>query len=332
MGSIIDYSLQNPCLNGGFSFRNITKCINVITNFPPLPCDVNNNETFEAYPEDIYFACGMLKLGYNVGLDELAVNFCSHTEYNPSSFCIHKLHKYVSPHDLLECNKTLNNQYKLFMKPIENHYYNGDNLNPHFFIIICTYYRQNGTSYNYLNRSINSVLKQQHKLWTLLIVGDKYEKLDELFKLIEDKKRLTKNKILFFNNVIVERDRIKDKSKLWHCAGANSLNMGLNFARGNQFRYYVHLDDDDYWLATHLKLIANIYKQDNNCIFVNTKSTHPDFNIIPNINSKELYIKWCNNEYNNKDNRISHSSISFRCDIRPMICKVVYPLFANEHT
>jgi len=31
MGSMIDYSLQNPCLNGGFSFRNITKCINVIT-------------------------------------------------------------------------------------------------------------------------------------------------------------------------------------------------------------------------------------------------------------------------------------------------------------
>ena len=142
----------------------------------------NNNEIFETYAEDMYFAYGMLKLGYNVGLDEFAYNFCSHTEYNPSSFCIHKLHKYVSSDDLLKCNNTPNNQYKLFMKPSEDCYCKNDNINPHFFIIICTYYRQNGTSYNYLNRSINSILNQQYKHWTLLIIGDKYEKLDELLE------------------------------------------------------------------------------------------------------------------------------------------------------
>jgi hypothetical protein len=318
MGSMIDYSVKFPCLNGGFSLRNISKCINVIKKFPPLPCDVNNNEIFETYAEDMYFAYGMLKLGYNVGLDELAVNFCSHTEYNSSSFCIHKLHKYVSSNDLLECNNTPNNQYKLFIKPLEEPCYNGDNLNPHFFIIICTYYRQNGTSYSYLNRSIDSILKQQYKLWTLLIIGDKYEKPDELFKLIKEKNRLTKNKIIFFNNVLVERDSIDkniDKKKLWHCAGVNSGNMGLNFARGNNFKYYAHIDDDDYWSSSHLKLIANIYKQDSNCIFVNTLSTHPIFNLIPDINSKELYVKWSNIDYAHKITRISHSSISFRCDI-----------------
>lgn len=321
MKSMINYSATFPCLNGGFSLRNISKCINIINNFPPLPCDItNNNEAFEAYPEDMYFVYGMLKLGYNVGMDEFAVNFCSHTEYKQGTFCIHNLCKHVTNKELLAKCIQYCSEYSLFIKPLEDISYKKEvtNTEPHFFIIICTYYRQNGQTYNYLNRSINSVLKQQYKSWSLLIIGDNYEKPEEIINIIENKKKYTKNKIVFFNNIIVERDNIHpkiDKKRLWHCAGVSSVNMGLNFARANKFKYHAHLDDDDYWTPNHLKLVSNIFTLDNNCIFVNTKSTHPFYNIIPDIKSSDLYVKWSNMDYTAINNKISHSSISFRCDI-----------------
>jgi hypothetical protein len=314
MHSLIQYSTAYPCLNGGFSIRNIAKCIEVIKTFPPCPTKLRDNDTFEVYPEDIYFAYGMLTLGYNVGLDNTAVNFCTHTQHISPSFCVHNFKKYALP-DQYANFLNYCPQYKQFVKISPDITDLDIHLTPHFVILICTYYRANGSTIHFLKRSIDSVLKQQYKNWTILIVGDNYTDLGELSQLIEATKQETINNIVFFNNAIVERDTIlptMSKTRLWCCAGANSSNMGLTFARNHGFKYYARMDDDDYWKSNHLTLIANIYMEHPNCVFVNTKSTHPIFNIIPNIKSSDLHVKW---DPQTKVPRIAHSSLTFRCDV-----------------
>jgi hypothetical protein len=89
------------CFNGGFSLRNIKAAIDVITHCPPLPTkDFSEDLSFASYGEDLYFTVGLLKLknlgfNYNIGLDEFATNFCTHTHYVKNTFCVHKLDNYV---------------------------------------------------------------------------------------------------------------------------------------------------------------------------------------------------------------------------------------------
>ncbi|ADO67296.1 hypothetical protein crov263 [Cafeteria roenbergensis virus] len=83
------------CFNGGFSLRNIDKCIQVINAYKPLPTKkYYRSIKFEEYAEDLYFVYGMLKLGFKVGDDKFATNFCTHTKYINNTFCVHKLFHY----------------------------------------------------------------------------------------------------------------------------------------------------------------------------------------------------------------------------------------------
>lgn len=91
------------CLNGGFSLRKVSSMIRVLNIFSPLPSDdYNENLSFRAYGEDLYFVVGLLMLNkykmgnYKVGLDKYATNFCTHTHYINETFCVHKLDNYVN--------------------------------------------------------------------------------------------------------------------------------------------------------------------------------------------------------------------------------------------
>ena len=122
-------------------------------------------------------------------------------------------------------------------------------------IIMATYNRPNGKTPLYLRRSIDSIINQTNQNWDLIIVGDKYEPYNDLLSIIDEYKNKTNNKIICLNNLNVERDYIKNKQNLWHCAGANSMNTGLKYAREHNYKYYAHLDDDDYWKNNHISLI-----------------------------------------------------------------------------
>jgi len=180
-----------------------------------------------------------------------------------------------------------------------------------FGIVMATYFRNNNKTKKYLRRSIPSILKQTFSDWVLIIVGDKYEPEEELLGIIELFKQRTSNKIIYLKNTNVERDFIKNKKNLWNVAGATSVNMGLNYLRENNIKYYCHLDDDDYWSNKHLWALNEIYSKYENCIFANTQSTH----------SKRTYLPKSNNIIINENNivpeagTIIHSSYSFRCDI-----------------
>jgi glycosyltransferase involved in cell wall biosynthesis len=183
-----------------------------------------------------------------------------------------------------------------------------------FAIVMATFHRSNGNTPTYLKRSIESVINQTSKNWDLIIVGDKYEPIEELEQIVSEyKNKLTDNKIIVLHNMMPERDFLKDRNKLYSCAGARSMNMGLNWARENNYTYYCHLDDDDFWSKEHLEKLAIAYNKFPNCVFANTKSTYfnhtlpgpnEDCDIFPN-NRMPLACKTI------------HSSFSFNCKIIP---------------
>lgn len=185
-----------------------------------------------------------------------------------------------------------------------------------FIIIMATYYRKNGKTLMYLNNSLNSIFEQKCENWDLIIVGDKYEPYEELQQIVDNfKTKLDSNnknnKIILINNQEVERDHIKNKSILWNCAGANSMNKGLEIARILGYKYYLHLDDDDSWLPNHIEIINNVYEKFESCIFVNTLSTY-EKNYLPIEKvDKNVYP----NNLLPKPRGMIHSSFSFRIDI-----------------
>ena len=178
-----------------------------------------------------------------------------------------------------------------------------------FAIVIATYHRPNGNSPAYLKRSIQSVIKQTHTEWTIIIVSDKYEPESELINIIDEFRPTTKNEIVLLKNSNVERDHIKNHALLWNVAGATSMNMGLEYARSNGFSHYCHLDDDDYWDPSHLESLRLVYAKFPNCIFANTKSTYRG-SALPAI---DVIIS--ENNYLPAPCGMIHSAISFRCDI-----------------
>jgi len=184
-----------------------------------------------------------------------------------------------------------------------------ENASVPFVVIMATYHRPNGNTVKYLRKSIQSVVNQRHTRWTLLVVGDKYEPEAELLEVLEEFARTVPNSVIYLKNENVERESIVDRDKLWCCAGANSFNLGLDYAKERGHRYYAHLDDDDYWSPEHLQVMATVYSQYDNCVFVNTRSTYQR-SFLP---KESLGIS--PNNFIPGGGKCVHSSISFRLDV-----------------
>lgn len=91
------------CFNGGFSLRNVRAQIDAIRRFPPKPTQIfRPGVTPEEFGEDLYFVYTFIKLGYKVGMDELATKFCSHTSYSVGSFAVHRTARYPSRSTIVE--------------------------------------------------------------------------------------------------------------------------------------------------------------------------------------------------------------------------------------
>lgn len=97
------------CFNGGFSLRRNAAMLDVIKAYPPLASEsFSEMQPFEKFGEDLYFVVGLLKLKsqnkrkYNVGLDEFATGFCTHTHYVKNTFCVHKLDDCADTDQLLK--------------------------------------------------------------------------------------------------------------------------------------------------------------------------------------------------------------------------------------
>lgn len=96
------------------------------------------------------------------------------------------------------------------------------------------------------SRSIPSVLKQTHKNFELIVVGDNCT--DDTEKAI---KRFSDSRIKFVN--LPKRGQYPQNAYLrWLVAGSLPINYGLRIASGD---WIAHLDDDDEFLEDHLEVL-----------------------------------------------------------------------------
>jgi glycosyltransferase involved in cell wall biosynthesis len=154
-------------------------------------------------------------------------------------------------------------------------------------IVISTYYRKDGTTAKYLKQSLDSVFNQTHQDFKIYLIGDRYEKKDEIDKIISlyDKEKL------FFKNLEIakERDFYKDKWAVWSYGGVNATNIGIDISVSEGNYYICHLDHDDYWSPNHLEIINNCIEETNSD-WICTKSMYVGNRILPSINSIEKYV------------------------------------------
>ena len=176
-----------------------------------------------------------------------------------------------------------------------------------FAIVIPTYYRKNGKTNGYIKRSLTSIQNQSYQNYKVFLMGDRYENKKEYESYRE---LLPEGKMEMVNLPIAfERDNCKTRENLWRVGGANAVNEGMNLAQKQSFKYYLHLDDDDYWHSFHLRNIAQAYEQFPEAVFVTTLGYCTNFGILPKTDVLD---------YNNfvcAGKQAYHSSYGFRLDM-----------------
>lgn len=201
-----------------------------------------------------------------------------------------------------------------YRQPLYSNAVRSDSIPIKFAIVMATYERADGKTLLYLNRSFKSIAAQSYDDWVLYLVGDDVPILDAWVQQLEN--IIPSNKIIIANKQSPERNYIKNKEKLWMVAGAGAMNYGLNMARYDGFKYYVHIDDDDYWDKNHLWCLANIYHLYPNCVFAYTRSTFPKNKEVPFVPFQNISQIYENNLLPSGCN-VVHSAVSFRMDLIP---------------
>jgi len=125
-----------------------------------------------------------------------------------------------------------------------------------FAVIIRTYRRKNGSSFNNLLRVVNFLNNQTYKNFKVFLIGDDYDDQEEFDKIVS---MFPEDKIYSYNNnVSFRKGYFKIKKNKW-CTGGMLANLiGLRQAIKEKFKYYVHLDDDDIWLNNHLETVNEV--------------------------------------------------------------------------
>jgi glycosyltransferase involved in cell wall biosynthesis len=152
-------------------------------------------------------------------------------------------------------------------------------------ITISTYQRADNKTPFFLKRALDSIFNQAYKNFKVFLVGDHYENENELIKIIS---KYDKNKIQC-SNLSFSPERSKyQKMDLWCCGGLTAINIAIDKAIEEGYKYICHLDHDDYWSINHLELINNAIEK-TNADWICTKSEYGQDRILPEIETKKEY-------------------------------------------
>jgi hypothetical protein len=165
-------------------------------------------------------------------------------------------------------------------------------MNNKFAVIICTYYRKNNSSYKNLLNIHNFLMSQTYQNFKIFLIGDDYTKKNEFIDIVN---LFPKDKLYSYNNNKSYRDNyFKLNHNKWSCGGMASRYIGIKQALKENFKYYLHLDDDDFWTNNHIKEINNVINAKPQVDFLVSKSKYRN-RILP----REFTDKTVGIEYNN---------------------------------
>ena len=161
-------------------------------------------------------------------------------------------------------------------------------------VIIATYQRKNGNSVLYLKNMFKILEAQTYKDFKVFIVGDSYENNTEFENLCKS----YNGDIYYSNSDVHFRNCFNIKKNMWSSGGINARLIGIEKAISENYDYYFHLDDDDYWEPNHIENYINtINKYNGKLDFIVSKSEF--FNIVlprayvHNENINNFIIKPC---------------------------------------
>lgn len=184
-----------------------------------------------------------------------------------------------------------------------------------FAIVLCTYYRKDGSTFFKISRCIESIKKQNNKDWKIFLIGDHYENEQE-FKDIAG--LVESDKITAINlNFAAERESGNFSGQaLWCSAGANASNVGIEESKKEGFEIHCHIDDDDVWNPNHLAVLKVAYENYEEAVFIYTNALYTD----RNGHTMKMPPEIVNTHYNNlppRPERVIHSSVSWKLNQIP---------------
>jgi glycosyltransferase involved in cell wall biosynthesis len=164
-------------------------------------------------------------------------------------------------------------------------------------IVIATYYRKDGHSKFFLERSLESVKNQTHKDYCVYLIGDKYEDNEEFEFLATS--IIDKDKIKYINLPhAVEREKYPMNSQqLLLSGGGNAFNVGIENLLKNNIHYICSLDHDDYWEDNHLFEINEVINKFDNCAFITTTAKRLGTDIVAPIEGEGIHYPYPGSVY-----------------------------------
>lgn len=139
-----------------------------------------------------------------------------------------------------------------------NNLQNFDESNLKAAVIVPTYKRSNGETPENLRKMFKMLDEQTFREFKLYLIGDNYADNNEFESLCSE----YKGNIYFHNNPTSFRElHFSKKSEYWECGGTKAVKVGVEKCKSDDIDIIFMLDDDDYWLPTHMEKIMTTYKK-----------------------------------------------------------------------
>lgn len=151
---------------------------------------------------------------------------------------------------------------------------------PDIAVTVATYRRGDGSTPKLLRRALDSVMSQTHMDWHVFLVGDRYDRPQEIQELLQ---QYPAHKITWKNLAVAdERDHCTDPAVLWRTGGVTAFNTAIEEALMAGHAYIAHLDHDDVWEPAHLQEIVQAISL-TGASWICTRAQHFDGQILPRL-------------------------------------------------
>ncbi len=173
-----------------------------------------------------------------------------------------------------------------------------------FGIVLPTYYRKDGQTLVFLYKAIQNIMLQSHSDWKLFLIGDDYDKPDELEFIASHVPSIM---ITYVNLPVADERSRYTGNDLWLCSGTNALNKGIELLEKEGIDYYAHFDYEDKWEVNHLELHNKAYLKYPTVSFVYSKAHYvrPKNLFPPNLTDDVV------NNLPPKGRQVIHQTVTF---------------------